>query len=43
MRKVEKLEVEECSTPELLELSRPVVLREIIDELRGRGESAWRM
>ena len=43
VRKVaEKLDVEECSTPELRELSRPVVLREIIDELRARGESAWR-
>ena len=43
VRKVaEKLEVEECSTPELRELSRPVVLREIIDELRARKESAWR-
>ena len=44
VRKVaEKLEVEECSTPELQELSRPVVLREIIDELRARKESAWRV
>src|SRR5437868_5740502 len=37
----EKLGVEECSTQELKDLSRPVVLAEIIKELRTRAESAW--
>jgi uncharacterized membrane protein len=39
----EKLGVEECSTQELQDLSRPVVLGEIIKELRTRSESAWRL
>ena len=38
----EKLEVEDCSTQELQELSRPVVLSEIIKELRTHSGSAWR-
>ena len=39
----EKVGVDECSTPELQELSRPVVVREIIDEMRSRSEGAWRI
>lgn len=37
----EKLGVEQCSTPELEELSRPVVLREILNELRARKRGPW--
>ena len=39
----EKLGVEECSTQELRELSRPVALVEIIKELRTRSDSPWRL
>jgi uncharacterized membrane protein len=38
----EKAGVEECSTQELQDLSRPVVLAEIIKELRAHSQSAWR-
>jgi uncharacterized membrane protein len=38
----EKIGVEECNRPELVELSRPVALGEIIKELRGRSGGAWR-
>lgn len=38
----EKAGVEECSTPELQDLSRSVVLAEIIKELRAHSQSAWR-
>jgi uncharacterized membrane protein len=38
----EKVGIDECSTPELVELSRPVAVGEIIKELRARSESAWR-
>ena len=37
----EKAGVEQCSTRELQELSRPVVVREIINEMRDRSD-AWR-
>jgi uncharacterized membrane protein len=37
----EKAGVPQCSTPELQELSRPVVVREIINEMRDRSD-AWR-
>lgn len=37
----EKLGVEQCATPELVELSRPVVLGEILNELRARNRGAW--
>jgi uncharacterized membrane protein len=43
MREVaERVGIDDSSTPELQELSRPVVLTEIIKELRARSESAWR-
>lgn len=43
LRKVgEKVGIDECSTPELLELSQPVVVGEIINELRARSGGAWR-
>jgi uncharacterized membrane protein len=38
----EKVGVDNCSTPELQELSRPVAVGEIINELRARSGSAWR-
>jgi len=38
----EKTGVDGCSTPELLELSRPVSVGEIIKELRARSGTAWR-
>jgi uncharacterized membrane protein len=41
-RVAEKAGVEHCSTPELEELSRPVVVREIINEMRTRSGGAWR-
>ena len=38
----EKVGVDNCSTPELQELSRPVAVGGIINELRVRSGSAWR-
>ncbi len=38
----EKLGVDNCSTQELEELSRPVAVGEIIKELRDRSGSAWK-
>ena len=38
----EKVGVDNCSTQELRELSRPVAVGEIISELRARSGSAWR-
>ncbi len=38
----EKVGIDNCSTPELQELSRPVAVGEIINELRARSGSAWR-
>ena len=38
----EKVGVDNCSTQELQELSRPVAVGEIINELRARSGSAWR-
>lgn len=38
----EKVGVDQCSTPELQDLSRPVAVREIINEMRARSGGAWR-
>jgi uncharacterized membrane protein len=38
----EKVGVDNCSTQELQELSRPVAVGEIINELRARSGTAWR-
>jgi uncharacterized membrane protein len=38
----EKVGVDNCSTRELQELSQPVAVGEIINELRARSGSAWR-
>lgn len=38
----EKVGLDQCSTAELKELSKPVAVREIINEMRTRSGSAWR-
>ena len=38
----EKVGLDQCSTAELQELSKPVAVREIINEMRTRSGSAWR-
>jgi uncharacterized membrane protein len=39
----EKAGVEQCATPELVELSRPVVVGDIIRELRAGSAGRWRL
>jgi uncharacterized membrane protein len=37
----EKIGVDNCSTPELQQLSEPIAVHEIIHEMRKRADSAW--